>query len=85
MYFDAVGGEISASAPCTVKGAVAECQVPVGVYDLAFRAAGQEFGHALLQNRGRSVHVAGCLALDRWQGEERVQLRLLDVAPTDGP
>src|SRR5438874_291336 len=52
---------------------------------IAFRAAGQEFGHALLQNRGRSVHVAGCLALDRWQGEERVQLRLLDVAPTDGP
>ena len=52
---------------------------------IAFRAAGQEFGHALLQNRGRSVHVAGCLALDRWQGEERVQLRLLDVAPADLP
>jgi single-stranded-DNA-specific exonuclease len=29
------------------------------------------------------VHAAGSLALDRWQGEERVQLRLLDVAPAD--
>ncbi len=36
-----------------------------------------------LQNRGRTVHVAGCLAVDRWQGEERVQLRILDVAPAD--
>ena len=23
------------------------------------------------------------LAVDRWQGEERVQLRLIDVAPAD--
>jgi single-stranded-DNA-specific exonuclease len=29
------------------------------------------------------VHAAGTLALDRWQGEERVQLRLLDVAVDD--
>src|SRR3954447_6807274 len=46
---------------------------------IAFRAAGQKLGAALLQSRGRSVHVAGCLALDRWQGEEQVQLRALDV------
>jgi len=50
---------------------------------IAFRAAGQKLGTAVLQNRGRSVHVAGCLALDRWQGEEYVQLRVLDVAPAD--
>jgi single-stranded-DNA-specific exonuclease len=50
---------------------------------IAFRAAGQKLGAALLQSRGRSVHVAGCLALDRWQGEEQVQLRVLDVAPAD--
>ncbi len=50
---------------------------------IAFRAAGQKLGHALLKNRGRSVHVAGTLAVDRWQGNERLQLRLLDVASTD--
>lgn len=51
---------------------------------IAFRAAGQKLGNALLQSRGRAVHVAGCLALDRWQGEERVQLRILDMAAADG-
>jgi single-stranded-DNA-specific exonuclease len=47
---------------------------------IAFRAAGQPLGQALMQNRGRNLHVAGCLALDRWQGQERVQLRIQDVA-----
>jgi single-stranded-DNA-specific exonuclease len=50
---------------------------------VAFRAAGQKLGEALLKNRGRSIHVAGTLAIDRWQGEERVALRILDVAPAD--
>jgi single-stranded-DNA-specific exonuclease len=50
---------------------------------IAFRAAGQDLGAALTQNRGRTVHVAGCLTLDRWQGEERVQLRVLDLAPAE--
>src|SRR5438067_3875750 len=52
---------------------------------VAFRAAGQPLGIALAQNRGRSVHAAGSLTVDRWQGEERVQLRLIDIAPTDIP
>jgi single-stranded-DNA-specific exonuclease len=47
---------------------------------IAFRAAGQPLGQALLANRGRPLHVAGALTLDRWQGEERVQLRIVDVA-----
>jgi single-stranded-DNA-specific exonuclease len=47
---------------------------------IAFRAAGQPLGKALLDNRGRSLHAAGSLAIDRWQGAERVQLRLVDVA-----
>jgi single-stranded-DNA-specific exonuclease len=50
---------------------------------IAFRAAGQRLGDALLNNRGQSLHVAGCLALDRWQGDPRVQMRILDVAPAD--
>jgi single-stranded-DNA-specific exonuclease len=47
---------------------------------IAFRAAGHPLGKALLENRGRSVHAAGHVAIDRWQGEARVQLRLADVA-----
>jgi len=53
------------------------------VSGIAFRAAGQKLGMALLQNHGRAVHAAGCLAIDRWNGEERVQLRLIDIAPTE--
>ncbi len=47
---------------------------------IAFRAAGTPLGRALLENRGQHLHAAGCLAIDRWQGEERVQMRLVDVA-----
>ena len=47
---------------------------------IAFRAAGKPLGQALLDNRGRPMHAAGSLAIDRWQGEERVQMRLTDVA-----
>ena len=47
---------------------------------IAFRAMGQPLGKALLENRGQALHAAGHIAVDRWQGEERVQLRLLDVA-----
>ncbi|MBK5962484.1 single-stranded-DNA-specific exonuclease RecJ [Rhodoplanes elegans] len=50
---------------------------------IAFRAAGQPLGRALLESRGRRVHVAGCLAVDRWQGAERAQLRILDVAASE--
>src|SRR4051812_6713532 len=47
---------------------------------IAFRAAGKPLGNALIANRGRSVHAAGTLSIDRWNGEERVQLRLMDLA-----
>ena len=50
---------------------------------VAFRAVGQKLGIALGQSRGRSVHAAGTLCLDRWNGVERVQLRLVDMAPAD--
>lgn len=47
---------------------------------IAFRAMGKPLGKALIDNRGRAVHAAGHLAIDRWQGAERVQLRLSDIA-----
>lgn len=56
------------------------------VNGIAFRAVGQPLGNALTQMRGQVVHVAGSLAVDRWQGAERVQLRVVDVAmPDPGP
>jgi single-stranded-DNA-specific exonuclease len=56
------------------------------VNGIAFRAIGQKLGQALAQNRGQPLHVAGSLAVDRWQGSERVQLRVIDVAvPDPGP
>ncbi len=50
---------------------------------IAFRAAGQKLGAALVQSRGRRIHAAGSFALDRWQGEERVQFKLADIAPAE--
>ena len=48
---------------------------------IAFRAADKPLGRALLEARGQNLHVAGTISIDRWQGAERVQLRLLDAAP----
>ena len=48
---------------------------------IAFRAADAPLGQALMDARGTSVHLAGHLALDHWGNRERVQLRLLDMAP----
>jgi single-stranded-DNA-specific exonuclease len=50
---------------------------------IAFRAADQKLGQALLQSRGQPIHAAGSLTIDSWQGAERVQLRLIDVAAAD--
>jgi len=54
-----------------------------GINAIAFRAAGQKLGLALRASRGRRVHAAGSFALDRWQGEERVQFKLTDIAPAE--
>src|SRR6202023_1453649 len=47
---------------------------------IAFRAGGQKLGAALLNNRGRTVHAAGSLAVDRWNGEERGRMGLIATA-----
>jgi hypothetical protein len=69
----------------TRRQAVTRAGVLVGaaVGGIAFRAAGQKLGAALLESRGRLVHAAGSFAIDRWQGEERVQFRLADIAPAE--
>ncbi|MBN8963103.1 MAG: single-stranded-DNA-specific exonuclease RecJ [Rhizobiales bacterium] len=56
------------------------------VNGIAFRSVGQPLGNTLKENRGQVLHVAGSLTVDRWQGAERVQLRVIDVAvPDAGP
>lgn len=49
---------------------------------IAFRAADKPLGELLLGSRGRSLHVAGTLTGDHWQGQRRVQLRIIDAAVT---
>ena len=51
------------------------------VNGIAFRAAGQPLGAALARARGTRVHAAGTLCIDHWNGTERVQLHLVDLAP----
>lgn len=47
---------------------------------MAFRAADSELGHALLNSAGATLHVAGTLRLDNWQGQNSVQMFLDDAA-----
>lgn len=48
---------------------------------IAFRAAGTDLGRAMLEaGNSEPLHFCGTLALDHWQGRERVQLRIIDVA-----
>jgi len=66
-----------------VDDQVQAAETPTAIRAVAgegIRAAGQPLGQTLLDNRGRPMHAAGHLAVDRWQGEERVQMRLVDVA-----
>ena len=72
VYADEVGGAHMRVRLKSGDGAI--------VNGIAFRSAGQKLGNALADNRGQVVHVAGSLSIDRWQGAERVQLRISDIA-----
>jgi single-stranded-DNA-specific exonuclease len=47
---------------------------------IAFRALETPLGDFLLSSRGLSIHVAGSISADLWQGSRRVQLRVVDAA-----
>ncbi|OCP01078.1 MULTISPECIES: single-stranded-DNA-specific exonuclease RecJ [unclassified Ensifer] len=47
---------------------------------IAFRATETPLGDFLLSSRGTSIHVAGSVSADLWQGQRRVQLRVTDAA-----
>jgi single-stranded-DNA-specific exonuclease len=50
---------------------------------IVFRAVGEPLGEALRAARGASVHLAGSLTLDRWNGREKIKLKLLDLATAE--
>jgi single-stranded-DNA-specific exonuclease len=47
---------------------------------IAFRAADTQLGNLFLNSRGASMHVAGSLGAEHYQGSRRIQLRVLDGA-----
>ncbi|MFQ6162096.1 single-stranded-DNA-specific exonuclease RecJ [Sinorhizobium meliloti] len=47
---------------------------------IAFRATETPLGDFLLSSRGATVHVAGSVSADLWQGTRKVQLRVTDAA-----
>ena len=47
---------------------------------VAFRAMDRPLGQALLGARGRTMHVAGTLSVNRWQGRETIEMRVSDAA-----
>jgi single-stranded-DNA-specific exonuclease len=47
---------------------------------IAFRAVGTPLGEGLLASRGKTIHAAGRLRLDDWNGRVRVQLEVEDAA-----
>ncbi len=49
----------------------------------AFRAMGEPLGEVLRAARGTCVHLVGSLTLDRWNGREKIKLRLIDLAPAE--
>ena len=47
---------------------------------MAFRAVDTPLGQTLVENRGRVLHLAGTLSIDRYNGNVRPSLRILDAA-----
>jgi single-stranded-DNA-specific exonuclease len=47
---------------------------------IAFRAAGQPLGDALMEAGGMPLHVCGHLRRDTWGGREKIELQIDDVA-----
>jgi single-stranded-DNA-specific exonuclease len=48
---------------------------------IAFRAADTALGDFLFANRGQTVHVAGSLSGSYWNGNRKVDFRVIDAAP----
>ena len=51
------------------------------IQGIAFRVADTPLGDFLMRSRGATVHVAGSLSGNYWNGVRRVQFRIVDAAP----
>jgi len=51
---------------------------------MAFRAENTAIGDFLIKNRGATIHVAGSLSSNHWNGNRNAQFRISDVASADG-
>ena len=54
-----------------------------GLNAIAFRAADEPLGKALMENKQKPVHLVGHLSKNSWQGRVTPQLRVLDAAFPD--
>jgi single-stranded-DNA-specific exonuclease len=50
------------------------------VQAMAFRAEGTELARFLEKNRGNTIHVAGAISGNWWNGSRSVQFRVMDAA-----
>ena len=48
---------------------------------MAFRSVETPLGDFLFKNRGKTVHIAGALSANHWNGNRTVQFRIADAAP----
>lgn len=55
-------------------------QTGARIQAMAFRAVESDLGNFLFANRGRSIHVAGNLSSNNWNGMRSVQFRIADAA-----
>ena len=49
---------------------------------ICFRAFSSTIGPTLEQNLGKKFHIAGCLEVNSWKGQQRVQVKLEDLSPS---
>ncbi|WP_306117838.1 MULTISPECIES: single-stranded-DNA-specific exonuclease RecJ [unclassified Roseitalea] len=48
---------------------------------IAFRVADQPLGRLLSEHAGRTLHLAGTVSINHWNGRRTPQLRVIDAAP----
>jgi single-stranded-DNA-specific exonuclease len=73
LYADPVGDQ-------HVRLALGDPTGGVRVKAMLFRAHENGLGPALMAARGQTLHVAGKLRVNRWQGREEIQLLVDDAA-----
>jgi single-stranded-DNA-specific exonuclease len=84
--FGLAGHRLADVRPVGAGHVRAELESPTGrrLQAIAFRAAETALGAFLLQRRGGTVHVAGALVSNSWNGGRSVQLRIVDAAAALG-